>query len=155
MADPTETPTPETPESDQERNWRKLETKAKESEERASQLERELAFHKAGLAHLSDKQVKALSAAHDGEFTPDALKATATELGFGMQTAGEPTPTADVDHGAEAAELATLTGSSGPTPEPRPTGRPSREQVAKDAAAMAADPDQLIAYLESHGFGDF
>lgn len=155
MADPTEGETPDAPESDQERNWRKLEAKAKESTERAAQLERELAFHKAGLADLTDKQVKALSAAHDGEFTPDALKATAEELGFARTASGQSSPPVEVDHGTEAAELAALSGSTGVTPETRPTGKPSYEQVSKDAAALAADQDSLVAYLESKGFGDF
>lgn len=154
MADPTEA-NAEVPETDQERNWRKLETKAKESTERAERLERELAFHKAGLASLTDKQVKALSAAHDGEFTPEALKATAEELGFGQKASGESPPPVEVDHGTEAAELAALSGSTGATPETRPTGKPSYEQVAKDAAALAGDPEAMVAYLESHGFGDF
>jgi len=83
------------------------------------------------------------------------LKATADELGFGQQASGQSTPPAEVDHGAEAAELAALSGSTGVTPESRPTGKPSYEQVAKDAAALAGDPDALVEYLESHGFGDF
>lgn len=155
MADPTEI---EEGSEDQppKRNWRKeAEDRAKQDAERIATLERELAFNKAGLTHLNDDQVKALVAVHEGEMTPDALKATSSKL-FGAAPAGQSTPAeTETDHGDEAAELATLTGSTGPTQEPRPTGKPSYEQVTKDAAALAADQDQLIEYLESHGFGDF
>jgi hypothetical protein len=85
MADPDEFEG-EDPESKPKPNWRReLEAKAKrgdEAVEELAQAQRELALHKAGLADLNDKQVKALAAAHEGDFTPEALQATATELGF-------------------------------------------------------------------------
>jgi hypothetical protein len=43
--------------------------------------QQEIAVLKTGLK-LSPKQVKGLFAAHEGDITPDALKATAIELGF-------------------------------------------------------------------------
>jgi hypothetical protein len=67
-------------------NWRReLEARAARASELEQQLadaQRELAFQKAGLGDLSDLQVKALGAAHEGDVTPDALKATAKALGF-------------------------------------------------------------------------
>lgn len=87
MADPQDTDVEV--ESDDEgqaparKNWRKeLEGRASAAEQRAADLERRLALSEGGLTGLSEKQVKALLATHDGELTGDALKATATELGF-------------------------------------------------------------------------
>lgn len=71
-----------------EPNFRRvLEKKAEKAEARSTELEtendglrRELAFHKAGLSNLTAMQTKALLGAHDGDLTPDSLKATAAEL---------------------------------------------------------------------------
>lgn len=96
------------------KDWRKeYETRAKVAEEEAAQLRRELAFTKAGLDGLSDKQVKALVAAHDGDMTADALKATADELGFGAKETGQspPAPESVPAQVSEAAELARLANS--------------------------------------------
>lgn len=68
---------------------RDLRARAKEADAAVSerdQLRRENVVLRAGLNDLTDKQLKALTAAHDGDWEPDALKATATELGFGKQT---------------------------------------------------------------------
>lgn len=46
------------------------------------QTKKELAVYKAGLGTLKPKQVTAVLAAHEGELTPELLKATALELGF-------------------------------------------------------------------------
>lgn len=112
MADPAD----DQPEdSEQERNWRKLEDRAKKAEERVSQLERQVAFTEAGLTNLSDKQVKALVATHDGEMTAEALKATATELGFAPK--GEAEQEIDDEQTqalAEAKELGQITGTPSP-----------------------------------------
>lgn len=59
----------------------------RESEELKARLveyERKDLVRDAGL-ELNDKQLKALWAAHDGESTPDALKATAASLGFAKE----------------------------------------------------------------------
>lgn len=63
----------------------------RESEELKAKLaeyERKDLVRDAGL-ELNDKQVKALWAAHDGESTPDALKATAASLGFAKDASTE------------------------------------------------------------------
>lgn len=115
MADPTEVE-----ESDDRpaRNWRKeLEDKAKQAEAKAAELERKLAFSEAGLTGLSAKQVKALLAAHEGDVTAEAIKATADDLGFFV---GEPAAKDDVtdpeqvQRDAEVSELAKFAGA--PTP---------------------------------------
>lgn len=121
MADPTDTEVDETDDEGQapaRKNWRKeLEARASEAEGRAADLERKLALSEAGLSKLSDKQVKALLAAHEGDVTGEALKATATELGFG----GPKPETADPDLTEEVAEITRLAGSP-PQPDTTPRG---------------------------------
>jgi hypothetical protein len=65
-------------------DWRTTRKKAKQLEEaetRATAAERKLAIREAGL-DISPRQLSALLKEHDGEFTAEALKETATELGF-------------------------------------------------------------------------
>lgn len=54
----------------------------KAKDEKLAEYERKDTVRAAGLNHLTERQMKALLAAHDGEFTSDALKTTAVELGF-------------------------------------------------------------------------
>lgn len=58
----------------------------------AAAAKRELTLHKAGLGGLDEMQMAALEGAHKkvgGEWEAEALKATATKLGF-VQTGAEP-----------------------------------------------------------------
>jgi len=129
MADPSEDQ-PE--ESDQDRNWRKLEERAKNAEERAAQLERQVAFTEAGLSDLSDKQVKALVATHEGEMTAEALKATATDLGF-VKVETETPATVDpvqAQRDQEVAALAQFSGAPAPVQTPGPSA--DLQQSIKD-----------------------
>ena len=87
---------PEVPDDEPEDNavikqLRQRAERADEAESRASRLERENVVLKAGL-NLSDKQFKALAAAHEGDWDADAVKATASELGFGKQPESAPEP---------------------------------------------------------------
>lgn len=119
---------------------------AKQAKVDAENARRELAFTQAGLTGLSDKQVKALVATHEGEITADALKATATELGF---VADKPPATdnkpavseqpaavtgGDVDTARELAQLAGFTG--GATPPPAPEGAVDLDQFQTAGALM-------------------
>ena len=115
MADPTEV---EESEDRPARNWRKeLEDRAKQAEAERDELKRELAFSEAGLVGLSAKQRKALLAAHEGDVTAEAIKATADDLGFFV---GEPAAKDDVadpeqvQRDQEVSELAKFAGA--PTP---------------------------------------
>lgn len=151
MADPTEANEAEDQGSDRDKNWRKLEDRAKKAEEKYAQLERELAFTKAGLDHLSDKQVKALTAAHEGEITAEALKATATELGFPSKAAtGQSTPEAasETDHSDEARELANLSDSPA-SHEAGSSGRMTQEAFDKKVDECQTD-EELQAFLEAN-----
>jgi hypothetical protein len=152
MADPEEAEEVESEEQAPKKNWRReLEDRAKVAEEKSAQLERELAFTKAGLTELSDKQVKALIAAHEGEITADGLKATADELGFGVKPqAGESTPAAEAepDHKPEAKELAELSNSPAEHATPREA---IRSQEAFDAKVRSFDNEaDLEAFLRAN-----
>lgn len=140
MADPTEAEEVEGEEEQApKRNWRReLEDRAKTAEEKAAQLQRELAFTKAGLDHLSDRQAVALYKVHDGDMTAEALKATADELFGAKSEPGESTPGSEgPDHSAEASELAALARS--PAGE-APSGAPlSQEQIDQKLAEVVAE----------------
>lgn len=141
----------------QERNWRKLEDRAKTAEERAAQLERELAFNKAGLTDLSDLQVKALVATHEGEMTADALKAQAKALGFLPEPTPQPQPEpqpqqapqgqpgqpAPTPSTAELAEMARLSATPGDV-APAPDGRPQVD------FSQFETRDQLLDFLQQN-----
>lgn len=68
-----------------DRNWRRdLERRAREGDEakeRLANLERQMAFQTAGL-DLSKPAVGYFVKGYDGELTPEAIKAAATEAGF-------------------------------------------------------------------------
>ena len=118
MADPTDAESGQDGQGSDKESWssvrKSLEDRAKAAEEKAAAAERKLAFTEAGLNSLTDMQVKALGATHEGEITPDALRATAKALGFVSDEAtGQSTPAAppEPDRSAEAAQLAQLAGS--------------------------------------------
>ena len=102
-------------------------------------LKRENALLKAGLGGLNEKQQKALAAAHDGDFTPEALKQTAIDLGFAEP---EPDTTATPDEQAEHRKVeATAAGAEQPNPD-------ADYEAALEAAKT---PDEALAVM--HRFG--
>lgn len=142
MADPTDTEVDETDDHAESSVIKDLRAKAKrveQAEHRAVELERKLALSEAGLSGLNDKQVKALLAAHEGDVTGDALKATATELGFG----GPQPETADPDLTAEVAELTKLAGSP-PQPDTKPAGY---DEIVQHAKGFKGSEQEYLAYL--------
>lgn len=69
------------------RQLRKDAKRAKQLEAELADIRRERALEKAGLkrpdgSDLSERQLKALLATHEGDMTADTLRATAIELGF-------------------------------------------------------------------------
>ena len=85
-------------------NIRQLEKQANEGKaaiERATRLEREIAFRDAGISPTEDR-FKYFAKGYEGEFTPEAIRAEAIRAGFltdngaGNQDQGAP-PQADVD----------------------------------------------------------
>jgi hypothetical protein len=151
MAEP-ETDSSDSELTDQERNWRKLEERAKKAEERATAAERELVVNKANLDYLTPRQLAALSREHEGEWTSDLVKATAHEL-FGVGPTGESTPgEPEPDHADEAGELAAAATSSTGAPDVGPNRPLSQEELDKAIAPLLGDDDKLVQYLESQGF---
>ena len=131
MADPTEVE-----ESDDRpaRNWRKeLEDRAKQAEAERDELKRELAFSEAGLVGLTVKQRKALLAAHEGDVTAEAIKATADDLGFfvGEPPAKDDTDPEQVQRDQEVSELAKFAGA--PTPSGSAVMSPDEVQAKIDS----------------------
>lgn len=114
------------------------------AESEVADLKRELVVHKAGLTDLSDKQLKALTAAHEGDWTPEDLKATAVELGFGPQPVAEPPPTGNDP--AEMAAMQRTQAASGGTPQPVLQG----DDALKASLAEAWDsPEAIVAALRN------
>jgi len=117
MADPSEVEQDDEDQAPPRKNWRKeLEGQRDVAEAKAADLERRLAFVEAGLTGLSDKQVKALLSAHEGEITATAIKATADELGFAAKAR---TAEAEVDpeqaaREREVSELSRFAGGAQP-----------------------------------------
>jgi hypothetical protein len=72
---------------------------------------------------LSDRQISALVASHDGDWTPDAIKATAVELGFVKEEAPDETTTTTASaEDVAVAERITDATSGAATASPPPTG---------------------------------
>lgn len=155
MADPTEVEQSETPE--ESNVIKELRAKAKrveEAEAKAADLERKFALSEAGLSGLNDKQVRALLSAHDGDIVADALKATASELGFvaaASQPQGESNPDVEAQAvAAEVSELSTLTSQ----PSVDPTAPRSAAELEAKIKSFAS-PEALEAFVleNPHLFG--
>lgn len=140
----TDLETPEDEQTDDSTVIRELREKAKRAdtaEAEAQAARRELTLHKAGLGELSDKQMKALQAAHEGDWEPESLKATATELGFVKQP-GEPSePQIPADEMAAHQRVAAAQ-----------TGEPPAPPENLTAAIMdAKDPEEIKTLLRNAG----
>lgn len=113
MADPTEVEQDDDHrESSVVKELRAEIKRLKKDAEDAPLLRQEVALVKAGLDGLNEKQVKALLSAHDGDLTAEALKATATEIGFAVTPGAE----AEVDpeqaqRDQEVSEMSRFAGS--------------------------------------------
>lgn len=122
--------------------------RARDAEERAKRvdvLEREIAFYKADLGGLTDKQRKALLGAHEGEMTPESLQATATELGFvktdSKSADDEPAETFD----DEVNEIGSLSDS------PVDYERPETQSDLAARMANATSQEEVLQILADAG----
>jgi len=118
MADPTEVE--QSDDHTESSVVKELRVKAKrldQAEAKTAELERKLALSEAGLTGLTDKQVKALLSAHEGEITAEAIKATADELGFAakVETAGVEVDSEQAQRDAEVAEVSRFSGAEAPS----------------------------------------
>lgn len=85
--------------------------RAKELEAELGQMKRGVALRDAGL-ELDAARQKALEAVHEGEWTPEAVRQTATQLGWASPTPDVPPEEVDAFGRMQAA----FTGASTPTP---------------------------------------
>lgn len=108
---------------------------------RLAEMERQVALTQAGLVSLNDKQTKALLAAHEGEFTKDALRTTAADLGFITLTDDTPDPAVEQALQTQARITAAAQG----TQPPRPAVKLD-DQIAQ--AAQAGDM-KLVGKLKA------
>jgi hypothetical protein len=95
------------------RIWRKQAKKWEQAEPELTKLQREnLLLRTPGLNSLSERQMKALFATHDGELSPASLRQTAQELGF----VAAPPP--EVPEEETAAHDRMFRAAAGATPTP-------------------------------------
>lgn len=98
---------------------RKQARRATQLEAEIAEMRRERALEKAGLQtpdgkDLSERQLKALLATHEGDMTAEALRATAVELGFAAPAA-EQQQQADDFAAQQRVTTAAAGGTSAPT----------------------------------------
>jgi hypothetical protein len=117
------------------KDLRKKADRLTQVEAQLQQYEQEKQLREAGL-ELSDRQRKALLAAHEGDQTPDALKVTATELGFY-------TPPPEVQPEVQQGHETVAAASNGAQPAPSST--------ATDEYAAAQTPEEVMAIAEKRG----
>lgn len=135
--DPQEQPNRKTIEVDAA-DWRATRKKAKQLEEveaRATAAERKLAVRESGL-DISPRQLSALLKEHDGEFTAEALRETAAELGFWKPPDDEPSE--ELDALDRVRQASAGSGQAG--------------AFDKDAAiAQAQTPEEVLAAVRAAG----
>jgi hypothetical protein len=122
---------------------RQMEKDAKEARkarEEADSLRRELAFTRAGVGDLTERQQKALFATIDGDITPDAVRTAAEELGFAK-------PAADTAESAEQQQMQDMAQASAGAQEPG-----SEDDVARLLRAdREGGRDAVLAELQRNG----
>ena len=139
---------------------RELREHAKTLEVNLRDAEKQVQVYKTFGPALSDKQMKALIVSHEGEFTPDALQATAAELGFVPKETPDPTPTPETPTAVSDAEMqahqriAEATAQGTP---PAPTTPDQRIKDIRDRVARISNPDaipglreELLAAIAEH-----
>lgn len=125
----------------------KLGRKLSAAEQEITQLRTEVAFSKAGLHDLSDRQRVALLAAHaDGELSRDALRETAAELRFiePDEADGESTRREDALQGAQKIGDANK-GARPPAATPALADRIRNAEANDPALAMRLKAIQVLS----------
>lgn len=106
-----------------------------------STLKQQLALAQAGIT-LNDTQVKALAAVHSGEWSPDAVKTTATSLGF-VQTP-PPAPVVDDPNLAVIDQISAASAGTDPAPA-------SRDAEIDAALSKAQSAEEYLAMYRTSG----
>ena len=110
------------------KNLRAKADKADAAEARASQLERELAFTKAGI-NTDSKPAQALLQGYTGELTAEAIQAEAKEWNLYQEQGAAPAPDYSADRAAQEMRDSVNTGAPA-VDEPRE--KPANERVFEE-----------------------
>lgn len=105
----------------------------------------ELALHKAGLGDLTEKQMNALKGAHgDGEWTSEALKETANEIGMVKSDAEQTTEPKIPDAELQAHQrVAAAAGGQPLPPPPDLTAAIEAAQTPEEIRTILRNADRL------------
>lgn len=119
------------------RDLRKKAKRADALEDENGTLRQKVAILEAGITDLTPAKQKALLAAHEGDLSPEALRATATDLGFIAEEKPEPQVSAEEQAAHQAMAEATA------------AAEPSEAQVKtlQDRMRAAKSPEELAAIL--------
>ena len=104
-------------------------------------LRQQLALAQAGIS-LNDTQVKALAAVHSGDWNPEAVKQTASSLGFVQ--APPPAPIVDDPNLSAIDQIAAASAGT----DPAPASRDAEIDAALDKAQSA---DEYLAMYRAAG----
>ncbi len=125
------------------RAFRRDAKKWAEAEPELTRLQREnLLLRTPGLDKLSDKQMKALFSTHEGEMTPDSLRASAQDLGF----VAPPPP--EVPDSEMAAQQRLINASAGASPAPG-----NQDALDNATIAQANSVEEVMAVVNARGMG--
>lgn len=119
---------------------RKKAERADQADAETKTLRTENALLKAGLGDLSDRQRKAILATHEGELTAEALKETATDLGFTSPTASTEESPAVSEEEQQGHERVSAATTAAPASE-------AHKQTLTDEINAAPDEAAVIAIL--------
>ena len=113
---------------------------ARQAQKDLADARREIAFAKAGLGDLTEKQTKALLANIDGDLTADAARDTAVELGFIK-------PPADSAPDVERQQMEQMSQASAGAADPG-----GEDAIARlDRAEREGGYDGILAELRANG----
>jgi hypothetical protein len=113
---------------------------ARQAQQEAENLRRELAFARAGVGDLTERQQKALFASIDGDITAETVRQTAEELGFVKPAAAS---TDDAERRAMEQMSQASAGASDPG---------SEDSVARlHRAAREGGREALLAQIQADG----
>jgi hypothetical protein len=127
---------------------RKKAEQAGKWESENTKLTREIALLRAGLGSLNPERQEALTAVHKGDWTDEALKATAAALGF----LSEPTPPQPAQsEQAPSGPDPSVTAAMGRTDEVTNTGDKPTKVDLDTAILNATSQDEVVALLKAGG----
>jgi hypothetical protein len=113
---------------------------ARKAQQEAETLRRELAFVRAGVGDLTERQQKALFATIDGDITADAVRAAAEELGFTQPAA----PTVQDDERQQMEQMARASAGA--------TDPGSEDSVARlQRVAREGGKEAVLAQIQADG----